>query len=1126
MDASARMADPTPFSETLLASVLVDRGWATEDEIAAAREDVTAWAPDVTLAPGPALVGATDGKQILAFDPLTGRQTGAVPLFPNDPGVPETAPPPWPMGCEPAIAVVDPELGTLLGYQDLAHAPRLGLVASSQGGFLYTGERPRQALSPRLDALPSPYMNPPGASGPLDLTLSRDGRILVAVNRGAGTVHAIVVPTLAQHGAFSLRPAGSSLRMGVAISPDAKTVYVSDGVTPRLAILETATFKLRHQLFPTGPLGALTIAPDGTSMTVAAAKGPHETTLLSVSLPDLRITQILNWPGKGVGDRAGIPADAPPDSGFSFWAPYAHETRDPQVLLAVDRKLHRVSKSQALKRAPLALASPAPAAWCPEPPDLGTALVARGVLSPERLLAARQAVETDPREPISLRLADAPINPAVMARLPERLIRERGVLPLAERDGALVVALKDARDERAMRFATDLAGQLELSVVTLSAVEFDAFMDERYPLAIAQVGAELVSRVPPAPAPQAPPPPSAEPPAAPKLAPTPAARPDVPPAPVRALAADAWASPDGARFFLSHPLKRQVAELDAKGHASWHYRPEGEALARQKGPFAHAARVAGERVLVVDAGASRILEVDAAGKTVWSSADEARLKAPRHALRLASGHTLVADTGNNRVVDLGPDGKLHWSYGELGCSGNGLFKPSALAVLANGHLLIADTGNHRVIELDTQRRVVWQVGNAPNRLGAGAGRGENELNEPTGLERLPNGHTLVADSGNHRVIELDSHGRVVWHFALHEAGEQAPADVFLAKRVAEGRTLVAGRQAVCLVDASGTVLWTYHLVPPASVGGLRSAAPSLRRAAPVVQALKVRAEVDAPLDAPQRFVQADRAGHRVYEVDRAGDRVWQYTGLGRAGSEEGSLDRPHYVRRLRSGHTLIADTGHHRVLEIDASGALVWQFGVRGKLGAGPRQLANPRSAERLTNGHTLIADQSNKRLIEVDAAGTVAWQLDHAGGQRLQAPAYATRLENGNVLVVDWGAHVVYELTPAGGVVWQFGQFGRSGAEPHLLAHPEHASRAPNGHTLICDTQNHRVLEIDGQGRLAWQYGGAGHWPRVGRFGLQYLTPVAAWALPDGTVLVQHAGKGHIVLVDRDLAVRFQHAP
>jgi hypothetical protein len=431
--------------------------------------------------------------------------------------------------------------------------------------------------------------------------------------------------------------------------------------------------------------------------------------------------------------------------------------------------------------------------------------------------------------------------------------------------------------------------------------------------------------------------------------------------------------------------------------------------------------------------------------------------------------------------------------------------------------------------VDPAKGVTWQYGNANNRLGGGQGSGVNQLNEPSAATRLPNGNTLVVDAGNQRVLEIDQLGGVVWTYkAMNVTGGTGVKDPVLAKRVADNHVLIAGRQGICEVDRDLELQWEYHLVPthsPAKTAA--SAAVRAEAAQPAPQQLRVAAESDVPIQLPNRFLQADRSHNRVWEVDRQKEIVWQYTGMGAAGSDRAQLDRPHYARRLRNGNTLITDTGHHRVLEVTPAGATVWEFGQFGKLGAGAKQLANPRSAERLTNADTLIADQSNKRVIEVNPAGEIVWTFEGGGTHRLQAPTYATMLPNGNMLVVDWGGHVVYEVAMPGKVVWTYGQFGRSGADAGLLFHPEHAHRLPTGNTMIADTQNHRVLEVTPAGETVWQCGGdPAHLPRVGRFGIQFLTPIAGWRLPNGHAVIQHAGKGHVVEVDRELNILFQFTP
>jgi hypothetical protein len=66
---------------------------------------------------------------------------------------------------------------------------------------------------------------------------------------------------------------------------------------------------------------------------------------------------------------------------------------------------------------------------------------------------------------------------------------------------------------------------------------------------------------------------------------------------------------------------------------------------------------------------------------------------------------LIGDSENNRVVEyqrVGEDWKLTWSYAE------GLNWPRGVQRLPNGNTMIADTGNDRIIEVTPNGSVVWE----------------------------------------------------------------------------------------------------------------------------------------------------------------------------------------------------------------------------------------------------------------------------------------------------------------------------------------------------------------------------------------------------------------------------------
>ena len=69
--------------------------------------------------------------------------------------------------------------------------------------------------------------------------------------------------------------------------------------------------------------------------------------------------------------------------------------------------------------------------------------------------------------------------------------------------------------------------------------------------------------------------------------------------------------------------------------------------------------------------------------------------------------------------------------------------------LADGHLLVADSENDRIVEFDGGKPV-WTAG------------GSARLDWPRDADRLKDGNTLVVDSYNDRIVELDGSGEIVW----------------------------------------------------------------------------------------------------------------------------------------------------------------------------------------------------------------------------------------------------------------------------------------------------------------------------------------------------------------------------
>lgn len=157
-----------------------------------------------------------------------------------------------------------------------------------------------------------------------------------------------------------------------------------------------------------------------------------------------------------------------------------------------------------------------------------------------------------------------------------------------------------------------------------------------------------------------------------------------------------------------------------------------------------------QEILVADQMGS-VLICNLFGQELWRS--EYLFKAPVFADATRDGELiLVADRDSHQALALNRKHEVIWTYGEVNTYGkedNQLNQPHCVRLTAEGTYLIADTQNRRVIEVSALSRKIRRVFS------------DNKMETPIWCERLVNGHTVVLDSHDHRLLEFDHEGKLL-----------------------------------------------------------------------------------------------------------------------------------------------------------------------------------------------------------------------------------------------------------------------------------------------------------------------------------------------------------------------------
>lgn len=258
---------------------------------------------------------------------------------------------------------------------------------------------------------------------------------------------------------------------------------------------------------------------------------------------------------------------------------------------------------------------------------------------------------------------------------------------------------------------------------------------------------------------------------------------------------------------------------------------------------------------------------------------------------------LAQDKG--KVAILGPAGKVEWEVPLRHTAHD-------IQLLPNGNILMP-TDDVTLVEMTPDKKVVWKHVSQP----AGDDQGKIEIHA---FQRLPDGLTMIAETGNRRIIEVDAEDKVVKSIPLVVEHPDTHRDTRRARKLANGHYLVCHERdgTVREYDDAGKVVWSYKLGL-----GDRPATP----------------------------------GHGGHGTD-----VFN-------------------AIRLPDGNTLIACGNNNRVLEVSPGGEIVWKIDHDELPGI---KLAWVTSLQRRPNGNVIVgnthAGPENPQLFEVTRDKKVVW--------------------------------------------------------------------------------------------------------------------------------------------------------
>jgi predicted membrane-bound mannosyltransferase/sugar lactone lactonase YvrE len=308
--------------------------------------------------------------------------------------------------------------------------------------------------------------------------------------------------------------------------------------------------------------------------------------------------------------------------------------------------------------------------------------------------------------------------------------------------------------------------------------------------------------------------------------------------------------------------------------------------------------------------------------TTWSPADKMRLYIRQDVTGQMWNYGVAPaavesakDPTEGKYVLLSAD--LTWDT----ANGLTLNAPRSLAFAKDGTLYIADSRNHRVVHVDTEGKVLHQWGAFAD--GVSTPMGDGTFNEPWGIAVAPDGSVYVTDTWNHRIEKFDKGGRYITAWGTFGQGD-TPTSFYGPRGLAvdsKGRVYVTdtGNKRVVVFDANGGYLTQFGSAgfEPGQFDEPVGITVGKNGTVYVVDTWNQRIQTFTPIESDSNL---------VFVPEKQWD-VYGWFGQ--------SLDNKPFIAVNDAGHVFITDPDGFRVMEFDPNGAIIRVWGDFGNTSSG-----------------------------------------------------------------------------------------------------------------------------------------------------------------------------------------------